>query len=93
MQVSALEGRGIAEAWSAMCRFHDALQTSGQLQKLRARQLRSWFWNEMQAILAEEISADEGIARRARAVEEEVVAGHKLPDAAARALVSYFRGS
>jgi LAO/AO transport system kinase len=93
MQVSALEGRGIAEAWSAMRRFHDGLQTSGQLQKLRERQLRSWFWNEMQAILAEEISADEAIARRARAVEEEVVAGHKLPDAAARALVRYFRGS
>ncbi|MFL5236781.1 MAG: methylmalonyl Co-A mutase-associated GTPase MeaB [Rhizomicrobium sp.] len=93
MQVSALEGRGIAEAWSAMRRFHDRLQRSGQLQKLRERQLRSWFWNEMQAILVEEISADEAIARRARAVEEEVVAGHKLPDAAARALVSYFRSS
>lgn len=91
MQVSALEGRGISEAWSALRRFHEELRASGQLKKLREEQLRSWFWNEVQAILAEEISGNPAFARKAAAVETDVVAGRQLPNGAARALVQHFR--
>jgi LAO/AO transport system kinase len=93
MQVSALEGRGIAETWSALRRFHDALRTSGQLKKLREEQLRTWFRNEMQAVLVEEISGDQAFARKAAAVEADVVAGRQLPNGAARDLIQHFRGS
>jgi len=92
MQVSALEGRGISEAWSALRRFHEALRASGQLKKLREEQLRSWFWNEVQAILAEEISGNPAFARKAAAVEADVVAGRQLPNGATRALLQHFRG-
>jgi len=92
MQVSALEGRGISETWGALRRFHEALRTSGQLKKLREEQLRSWFWNEIQAIMVEEISGNPAFARKAAAVEADVVAGHRLPNGAARALVQHFRG-
>jgi LAO/AO transport system kinase len=92
-QVSALEGRGIAEAWRAIRDFHHVLQTSGQLQKLHQSQLRNWFWNEVQAILAEEISSDSGIAREAGLIERDVLAGNRLPDAAARTLICSFRRS
>ena len=92
MQVSALEGRGISEAWSALRGFHEALRASGQLKTLREEQLRSWFWNEVQAILAEEISGNPTFARKAAAVEADVVVGRQLPNGAARALVQHFRG-
>ena len=93
LQVSALEGRGIVESWSAMQRFHGLLQISGQLRKLREMQLRSWFWNEIQAILSEEILSDRRLAGQARAVEAAVVTGEVLPYTAARALMRHFRGS
>jgi LAO/AO transport system kinase len=91
LQVSAMEGRGIAEAWQAILQFHAALRPSEQLQKLRERQLRNWFWNEVQAVLAEEISGDPAVAAEARSIEEEVAAGRQLPDAAARALIRRLR--
>jgi LAO/AO transport system kinase len=92
LQVSAMEGRGIAEAWQTICQFHEVLKTTGRLQKLRQTQLKSWFWNEVQAILAEEVSSAPAIASEARSIEGEVLAGNRLPDAAARALIRSFRG-
>src|SRR4051812_8510383 len=62
LQVSSIEGRGIAEAWKAMREFHAALAKSRQLKTLRQDQLRRWFWSEVQAVLAEEIAADPDVA-------------------------------
>jgi LAO/AO transport system kinase len=90
MQVSAIGGRGVAEAWVAMKEFHSALDCSGTLQKLRQDQLLRWFWNEVQAILAEEIASDAVVG--GDSMEAEVLAGRKLPNAAARALIRRFRG-
>ncbi|MBV9571282.1 MAG: methylmalonyl Co-A mutase-associated GTPase MeaB [Alphaproteobacteria bacterium] len=93
LQVSALEGRGIVDAWSALQDFHQSLQNAGQLAKLRESQLRSWFWNEVQAILSEEILTNKDMVEQARVVEADVVTGRALPYAAARALIRHFRGS
>src|SRR5205823_6430734 len=87
LQISAREGRGIAEAWAAMRGFRDRLSASGVLGRLREQQLRSWFWNELQAALAEKISGDPEVAKQARKGEAEVVAGKALPNAAARQLI------
>jgi LAO/AO transport system kinase len=76
-----------------MRQFRNLLSGSGSLRKLREAQLRRWFWNEVQAVLAEEISADPGIAEHAAAAEAEVAAGKVLPGAAARRLIRQFRGS
>jgi LAO/AO transport system kinase len=92
-QVSSVEGTGIAESWQAMKDFHAALRSSSQLTKLRQGQLRNWFWNEVQAVLAEEISADPKVAREAEKIEAAVAAGKALPNAAARGLIRAFRGS
>lgn len=91
MQVSALQGTGVAESWAAMKDFHAALNRSGALQKLRQEQLRRWFWHEIQAILSEEI-ADDPVAD-GDSLEAAVLAGRALPNAAARTLVSRFRAS
>jgi LAO/AO transport system kinase len=93
LEVSALEARGIAEAWAAISRAHRQLQASGQLEALRREQRRLWFWNEAQAILAEEISADPAVAAAAARVEADVIAARILPDAAARDLIRHFRRS
>jgi LAO/AO transport system kinase len=92
LKVSALENSGIAEAWKAMHVLHGKLAQGGHLKKLRTAQSRRWFWNEVQAALAEDIASDRKIAARAGKLEAAVAAGEMLPDAAARALIRAFRG-
>jgi LAO/AO transport system kinase len=93
LQVSALEGEGISEAWAAMQNLRERLTACGAVAKLRETQLRRWFWNEVQAILAEEISRDPQLAEQAGDAEAAAAAGTALPEAAARRLVERFRGS
>ena len=90
--VSALKGKGVAEAWTAMAGLHDALKKGGHLEKLRREQARRWFWNEVQAVLADAIAADSHASEAAAKVEADVMAGRLLPHAAARALIAAFRG-
>ena len=91
LQVSALAGKGVAEAWEAMAAFHAALVSGGHLQGLRQAQARRWFWSEVQAVLSDAIAADPATAEAAAALEASVVAGTALPHAAARALIRDFR--
>ncbi len=86
MQVSALEGVGISQAWKAMHTLHATLAKRGYLKRLREDQARRWFWNEIQAVLAEEILASETLKKETGRLEAAVVAGKALPHAAARAL-------
>jgi LAO/AO transport system kinase len=91
MQVSAIEGRGVAEAWAAMRSFHLELAAKNQLDELRKEQLGRWFWNEVQSVLTEEMAADASVSAEATIAEREVLAGSALPNAAARALIRRFR--
>ncbi|HSM95980.1 MAG TPA: methylmalonyl Co-A mutase-associated GTPase MeaB [Rhizomicrobium sp.] len=86
MQISSVEGSGIAEAWRAMEDLHDKLVKRGHLRQLREDQARRWFWNEMQAVVAEEILNTEKLGKEARKLEAAVIAGKTLPYTAARTL-------
>ena len=91
MKISALKGVGVAEAWRAMEAFRQALAAGGHLTSLRERQVRRWFWNEVEAVLSDEIAADPATAAAAASLEASVVEGKALPHAAARALIRDFR--
>jgi LAO/AO transport system kinase len=93
LKVSSVENKGIAEAWAAMQRLHQALARTGHLKRLRQDQLRRWFAGEVQALLAEEIAHDRKVSAEAARLEASVLSGEILPDAAARALVRAFRGA
>jgi LAO/AO transport system kinase len=84
--VSALEGKGIAQAWEAMKSFHSALAKDGRIGRLRQDQARRWFWSEMQTILNEELLAHHALGAEVNELEASVIGGKSLPYAAARAL-------
>jgi LAO/AO transport system kinase len=92
LKVSALENSGIGEAWATMRTLHEKLAKAGHLKKLRSAQAQRWFWNEVQAALADDIATDRRIAAQAEKLEDAVAEGKALPDAAARALIRAFRG-
>jgi LAO/AO transport system kinase len=85
LAVSALEGRGIAEAWNMICAIHAAL--TAQLAKLREAQRERWFQNELQEAVLEAFRQDSGKAQRVRELETEVRKGLVLPTFAARQLI------
>jgi LAO/AO transport system kinase len=86
LQVSSVEGTGIAQAWRTMKDLHDKLAKRGHLKQLREEQARRWFWNELQAVLTEEILNTEKLGKEARKLEASVISGKALPYTAARAL-------
>ncbi len=86
MKVSALEGIGISDVWETVSKLHQALLKGGHLKRLRDDQARRWFWNEVQAVLSEEIAANESLRVAAKKLEASVIAGRALPFSAARAL-------
>lgn len=86
MQISSVEGSGIAEAWATMMGLHDKLIKHGHLKRLRQEQARRWFWSELQTVLSEQILGSEKLGKEAKKLEAAVVAGTSLPYTAARAL-------
>jgi LAO/AO transport system kinase len=86
LKVSSLHNEGIVEAWDAMRLLHKAIEKGGHLKKLREEQTRRWFWNEVQSVLADEISHNETLEKAARKLEALVIAGKSLPYPAAREL-------
>ncbi|MGQ0740874.1 MAG: methylmalonyl Co-A mutase-associated GTPase MeaB [Alphaproteobacteria bacterium] len=87
LQVSSLEGRGIADAWGVMERTLSALRRDGRLATIRAEQAKHWLWSEIHAALLEAVESDPKTAKFAREIEAKVVGGKELPPAAARRFV------
>jgi len=85
--VSALEGRGIAQAWEAICTIHGKLAEDGRLLQLRAAQRERWFQSEMQEMVVEAFRADPSVARHVGELETQVREGLVLPSIAARRLI------
>ncbi|MCP5273141.1 MAG: methylmalonyl Co-A mutase-associated GTPase MeaB [Burkholderiaceae bacterium] len=49
MQLSARDGSGVANFWTAVTRFRDAQQASGRLAARRHEQDRAWMWERIEA--------------------------------------------
>ena len=86
LQVSSVEGSGIAQAWRAVATLHASLAKVGHLKRLRADQALRWFWGEVQAALGEELTQNKTLCEEARKLEAAILAGKVLPFAAARSL-------
>jgi GTPase len=84
---SAIEGRGIAEVWTAVEAHARAARESGALAARRADQARDWMWSEVTETLVERVRADARTRRDVDALEADVVAGRISPAAAARRLL------
>ncbi len=88
---SALEGRGIAEAWEAVKAFRQSGTASGELQARRARQASAWMWREAADGVVDALRADPGVREQVARLEADVASGKVLSAAAAEQLISTFR--
>jgi LAO/AO transport system kinase len=90
LAVSALEGTGIDEVWTAIERFCAALAADGELVEARASQATAWLWSEVGDTLLERFRADSRVAEELPAVEAEVTEGRLTPTRGARRLLDTF---
>ena len=89
---SALEGRGIDEAWAAIVEHHDALAATSTLAACRAAQAQASMWSELSEGMLDHLRADRETARLAEQLEAQVMAGEIAPAAAARQVLDAFLG-
>ena len=90
--VSALTGLGIAETWDDVGEFRAAREASGRWVRRRRKQVRAALWAEIEAGLLAQFREAPAIAGRLAAVEAEVMAGVRMPAAAARLLLDEWFG-
>jgi LAO/AO transport system kinase len=91
--VSALTGAGVAETWDDVEEFRAALEAAGSWSRRRREQARAALWAEIDGHLLDRFRGAPAIARRLAALEGEVMAGTRLPAAAARTLIAEFFGA
>lgn len=85
--VSALEGQGLGDVWSAIENFRKTVGPKG-LAARRGDQARAWMWSEVAETLMADLKADAKVAALAVRLETEVAAGRLAPSVAARALLA-----
>ena len=89
---SALEGRGIPEAWATIERFRATLGDA-TLAARRAGQAKAWLRAELSDSLLTLLASHPRLRDRLPALEAEVAAGRLAPGAAARLLLAEFLGN
>ena len=88
---SALEGRGIAEAWALIEKYRERVGNRGELQQRRAAQAKGWMWDEISEGLQACFTGVDRIERRIPELEAKVSAGQIHPAAAAAELLALFQ--
>ena len=88
---SALERRGVAEAWAMAERYRAELGASGDIERGRADQAREWLWREVREQLIADLADDPDLGTAIAGLEADVVAGRIPPTDAARQLLDQHR--
>ncbi len=88
LTVSALTGRGLAEAWEAVQTLAQARRTSGSLSRRRITQRRDQFHAQVDQLLRTRLMADPALKALRQSLENQLAADEITPTQAAEALVS-----
>ncbi len=92
MAVSALEERGLSEAWGEIAALAEWRKDSGVWAKRREGQRMTWLKEEVQAGLEALLSADPDARAALAAAEAAVVQGEAAPTVAAEGVIAHLRG-
>jgi LAO/AO transport system kinase len=91
MQISALQGQGIAAVWDAIGEFRARREASGEFSARRREQALSWLWDIVHARLRAEFNQHPEVHARLPQLLEDVSQQRIAPSTAARALLDLYR--
>jgi LAO/AO transport system kinase len=89
--VSSPEGRGIAEVWNDVEKFHAALSTTGAWDRQRRDQRVAWLHTELREGLTAALTEDPGVNAELVKLEAAVAQGTEGASAAAKAILAHWR--
>mgnify|MGYP001825781367 CR=1 FL=1 len=92
MPVSAVEGDGLAEAWSAMSELAEFRRDTGFWSARRAEQARHWFEDEVRQGLLRRLQEDPEAEHAMEQMRDAVGAGTRSPGAAAAEVLARLTG-
>jgi LAO/AO transport system kinase len=90
MQISALQGQGIAEFWSHVERHFRERHASGEVDARRQRQSLAWMWELIQARLQSDFRHHPAVRAALPATLQQVAEARVAPSTAARTLLALF---
>ena len=85
--VSAKEGRGLEDVWTAIGRFSAAAKTAGRWQARRTQQQVRWMWAMVEDRLIADFKSTPQVRDQATALEADIAAGRITPTLAASRLL------
>lgn len=88
--VSALKETGLEDIWADIEEHHQFMVSSGEHDKKRQGQLKSWLWQEVDEKLKAAFFANDEVKRNLESVEAAVREGRVTPIEAARSLLELF---
>ena len=92
MPVSAIDGTGIVEAWTAISDLAAHRRTSGFLSGRRSAQAQAWFEDEVRQGLLRRLERDPQAEEAMARLRAEVAEGRRSPGAAAAEALSFISG-
>jgi LAO/AO transport system kinase len=90
---SALHEQGVADVWSTVEDYRQALTETGEIDSRRSAQSRAWMWSETADSLLAELKDHKGVKALVRQLEDDVTEGRLPPTIAAHRLIETFKNS
>ncbi|CAG8634051.1 7117_t:CDS:10 [Paraglomus brasilianum] len=90
IRVSAKNNVGIKETWDIIQEYYKVMRESGQFEKRRGEQRKSWMWTQIKNELMDRLKSDSAIRTMVEELEEKVFQGEMASGAAADYVVDRF---
>ena len=90
VQISALQGQGVAAFWQQVSRFRQLQSDNGRFALKRQRQAQSWMWERIEAGLRQRFRDHPAVKAQLENTTEQVLQGRLPASTAARQLLELF---
>ncbi len=90
VQLSALQGQGVAEFWQQVSRFRQLQTDNGRFAAKRQRQTQSWMWERIEAGLRQRFRDHSAVKAQLDNTTRQVLQGQLPASTAARQLLELF---
>jgi|TARA_B110000879_G_scaffold103803_1_gene140117 LAO/AO transport system kinase len=93
MACSSLNNQGVDQVWQQVEAFRSVLTETGELEKSRARQARSWMWSETAEALIADLKNHPQVKLLVPQLEQAVTEGKLPATVAAQRLIEHYKAS
>ena len=90
LKVSSVQETGMDETWEVMMEFYRTALSTGGFEERRRRQRKTWMWRHLTEELIDNIRNDERVQQMVAKLEDGVIQGEIVPNAAAQQILDAY---